>query len=56
MMSMACGEDFLYRPILEGNMYKIESIHDGKLNLIDVVKCNEAIDVRNYNLNKLRDK
>ena len=52
---MSSGEDFLYRPIFEG-MYRVESLKDGTLSLLDIVKCNEAIDVKNYNTNlNIRD-
>jgi len=45
---MASGEDFLFRPLLEG-LYKLESLKDGTISLFDVVKCNEALDIKNYN-------
>jgi|GEM_PF-5126728 len=45
---MSCGEDFIFRPLVEG-MYKLESMKDGSLSLLDAVKCNEAIDIKNYN-------
>ena len=54
MTSMVCGEDYLFRPLLEG-MYKMESLKDGALSLIDVVKCNEALDVKYHNLNRQRE-
>lgn len=54
MASMACGEDYLFRPLLEG-MYKLESLKDGTLSLLDVVKCNEALDVKYYNMNRQRE-
>ena len=54
MTSMTCGEDYLFRPLLEG-MYKLESLKDCALTLLDVVMCNEALDVKYYNLNRQRE-
>lgn len=45
---MASEEDILFRPILHG-MYQFESLKNGAIDLIDVVKCNEAIDVKLMN-------
>jgi len=45
---MAEGEDWLLRPVLDG-MCKYESLIDGTLDLADVAKMNEALDVRQEN-------
>jgi hypothetical protein len=42
---MAAGEDWLLRPALEG-LCKYESLKDGTLDLLDVAKMNDALDVR----------
>lgn len=45
---MTEGEDWLLRPVLRG-MCKYESLKDGTLDLIDVDRLNEAIDVDEEN-------
>ena len=52
---MSEEEDLLFRPILNG-MYKLESLKDGSINLLDVTKCNEALDVKYENEFRLREK
>jgi hypothetical protein len=52
---MTSGEDMLLRPVLRG-MCKYESLLDGKIRLIDIVKMNEAIDVEAENLRRLEKK
>lgn len=48
MVGMAEGEDWLMRPVLEG-LCKYESLIDGTLSLFDIVRLNEALDVRDEN-------
>lgn len=50
---MGDQEDWVMRPCLEG-LCRYESLKDGTLDLEDVAKMNEAIDVRNENENRLR--
>ena len=50
---MASGEDWLIRPSLEG-MCLYESLKDGTLDLFDVAKMNEALDVRSENERRYR--
>lgn len=45
---MANGEDWLFRPVLEG-MCKYESLKDGTLDLLDIARMNDALDVRYEN-------
>jgi hypothetical protein len=45
---MGSGEDWLMRPVLEG-MCRYESLKDGSLELLDIARMNDAIDVRNEN-------
>jgi hypothetical protein len=45
---MTEGEYWLMRPVLEG-MCQYESLKNGALDLADVSRMNEAIDVRNEN-------
>lgn len=45
---MASGEDQLFRPVLRG-LCRYESLKDGTLSLLDVVKLNEALDVEAEN-------
>lgn len=51
---MAEEDDWLLRPVLEG-MCNYESLIDGKLDLADIVKMNEALDVRAENEKRYRD-
>ncbi len=51
---MACGEDWLYRPLLRG-LFKAESLYDGSLNLLAIAKLNEALDVQAENERRLND-
>jgi hypothetical protein len=50
---MAESEDWLLRPVLEG-MCRYESLKDGTLDLEDIAKMNEALDVRVENENRYR--
>ena len=45
---MTDGEDWLLRPVLEG-MCKYESLKDGTLDLEDVARMNDALDVKYEN-------
>lgn len=45
---MAESEDWLMRPVIDG-LCKYESLIDGTLDLADVAKMNEALDVRAEN-------
>ena len=45
---MASGEDWLMRPVLEG-LCSYESLINGMLDLFDVARMNEALDVRMEN-------
>lgn len=42
---MASGEDWLMRPVLEG-LCKYESLLNGTLDLCDIARMNEALDVK----------
>jgi hypothetical protein len=50
---MADEDDWLLRPVLEG-MCRYESLKDGTLDLEDISKMNEALDVRIENENRYR--
>lgn len=50
---MGDGEDWLLRPVLEG-MCKYESLKDGTLDLEDIAKMNDALDVKIENENRYR--
>lgn len=41
------------RPVLEG-LCRYESLKDGTLDLADIAKMNDALDVRNENQNRYR--
>lgn len=45
---MASGEDWLMRPVLDG-LCKYESLLDGSLDLFDIARMNDALDVRQEN-------
>jgi hypothetical protein len=51
---MAEEDDWLLRPVLDG-LCRYESLKDGTLDLADIVKMNEALDVRAENEKKFRD-
>jgi hypothetical protein len=38
-------EDILFRPILHKQMYRMESLYDGTLDLQAVMLANEALDI-----------
>ncbi len=50
---MGDGEDWLMRPVIEG-MCRYESLKDGTLDLADVAKMNDALDVKVTNENRYR--
>lgn len=50
---MGDDEDWLLRPVLEG-MCKYESLKDGFLDLEDIAKMNDALDVKIENENRYR--
>jgi len=45
---MGAKEDWLMRPVLEG-LCRYESLIDGTLDLFDVARMNDALDVRSEN-------
>lgn len=52
---MTSEEDLLFRPLLEG-MIKYESLKNGEIDLLDVAKMNEALDVKFENQKRLETK
>lgn len=50
---MPDGEDFLLRPVLEG-LCLYESLKDGTLDLEDVARLNDALDVKHENERRYR--
>lgn len=52
-MSMATGEDWLFRPVLRG-LCKFESLVDGTLSLEDVADLNDALDTSDENERRYR--
>ena len=50
---MADEEDWLMRPVLEG-MCLYESLKDCSLDLADIARMNDALDVKYENENRLR--
>lgn len=42
------GEDWLMRPVLRG-LCRYESLLNGALNIVDIAKMNEALDVLDHN-------
>lgn len=47
-VSLPENEDWLYRPVVEG-LCKYESLKDGTLDLEDIAKMNDALDVKYEN-------
>lgn len=45
---MSGEEDWLLRPVMQG-LCRYESLLNGALNIVDIARMNEAIDVANYN-------
>lgn len=52
-VSLPDGEDWVFRPVLEG-LCLYESLKDGTLDLEDLAKMNEALDVKFENENRYR--
>ena len=50
---MADGEDWIMRPVGEG-MSRYENLIDGTLDLTDVARMNEYLDVRDENQRRYR--
>ena len=50
---MADGEDWLMRPVGEG-MCKYESLLDGTLDLADIARMNDMLDVKDENQHRYR--
>jgi hypothetical protein len=51
---MASGEDWLMRPVLEG-LCAYESLLNGTLDLFDIARMNEALDVKFENDRRLNE-
>jgi hypothetical protein len=51
---MSSEEDYLFRPILNG-LCHYESLKNGTLDLLDIAKMNEALDVQSENQNIIRN-
>ena len=49
---MGSKEDWLMRPVLEG-LCRYESLTDGTLDLFDIARMNDALDVRSENERRL---
>lgn len=49
---MSTGEDWLMRPVLRG-LCRYESLLDGNLDLYDIARMNEALDVQDENERRL---
>lgn len=47
------GDDWLMRPVMRG-LIKYESLADGTLDLCDIARLNDAIDVQDENSNRVR--
>lgn len=52
-VSMPDGEDWLWRPVAE-KLCSYESVKDGTLDIEDIAKMNDIIDVRNENQSRYR--
>jgi hypothetical protein len=42
------GDDYLMRPVMKG-LIKYESLKDGSLDLCDIARLNDAIDIQDEN-------
>ncbi len=51
---MSDGEDFLFRPV-RANMCRMESLKDGTLDLMDIVRANECLDVEAENESRISE-
>lgn len=47
------GDDWLMRPVMRG-LIKYESLADGTLDLCDIARLNDAIDVQDENSHRIR--
>lgn len=52
---MTSGEDLLFRPLLEG-IIRYESLKNGEIDLFDITKINEALDVKFENQKRFDSK
>jgi uncharacterized protein DUF6889 len=50
---MGDSEDWIMRPVLEG-MCRYESLKNGELDLADIARMNDALDVRTENEQRYR--
>lgn len=48
------GDDWLLRPVMKG-LIKYESLKDGTLDITDIARLNDALDVRFENDQRFRD-
>ena len=46
------GDDFLMRPVLRG-LIRYESLTDGTLDLCDIARLNDAIDIQDENSRRI---
>ena len=53
-VAMASGEDWVMRPVLRG-LCRYESLIDGSLDLFDVARMNEALDVNDENERRVNE-
>jgi hypothetical protein len=51
---MASGEDWLMRPVLRG-LCKYESLINGTVDLLDIARMNEALDVTDENERRINE-
>jgi hypothetical protein len=51
---MASGEDWVMRPVLRG-LCRYESLIDGTVDLFDVARMNEALDVHDENERRINE-
>ena len=54
LVSLSEVESFLLRPVMEG-LCKYESLIDGTLDLCDIMKLNDALDVRYENQHRYQE-
>ena len=52
-VSMGDGSDWIMRPVIEG-MCSYESLKDGTLDLEDIARMNDALDVKYENKERMR--
>ena len=51
---MAAGDDWLFRPVLRG-LCLYESLKNGSLDLYDITRLNEALDVEAENQRRVKE-